>query len=922
MIHRDSLRLTAIAAAALLLSACATTTTAPPAASGAATPAAAQPSASAASGAPGAPGATAPMTAPRPAADPTAPKPFAEVSKDSKRQDGLFPILRKDEKVWLEIPRAWLNKPFLFTINISSSIGERGFYASQMGPDVMAEWRRVGNSIQLVALNTKFRAEGGGKRAGEEAFSPSLLAAGPVASADHPERKSFLVDAGLLLSDIPGMSTRLEMAFRLPYSVDRGNSYFETTRAETGLSTLNAKVHYFTPRIPAPPLVAPPVPVPTPPQATPDPRSMFMGFVYNFRALPEAPMATRRADGRLGHFTESYTDLSDDLKANPRVHHVNRWRLEKKDPDAALSEPVQPIVYWMDRNIPPKYRPAVEAGILEWNKAFEKIGFKGAIVAKQQPDGADWDNMDASHASIRWFVGSDVGFAIGPSHVDPRTGEILDADIGMSDVFARGGRAFIREDAPRALTSIGEQHDHDHGHEHHALAILNQGWREGRNAAYCTYATDAAAEMQFALDILEARGDIAPDSPEADAFVQARIKDVIMHEVGHTLGFKHNFKASTSVTQAQLKDKGYTEAKGISASVMDYNAYNIPLDGEAPTTYNNTTLGAYDYWAVEYAYKPIAKEQEAAELARIAARNTEPGHAYADDTDAGGFGPYDGMDPTANRFDLGDDPLAYYKKRLKLSQELWARVQDRKPELGDDPLRQRRSLLAGFAQLGRASELVGKYVGGMYQVRDVPGAAHPALRPVEPAKQREALRFLATGLFSADSFRFKPEFLTSLTADYVEFMRTEWVSVPAAVSRVQLVALDRLLQPNTAIRLMDLPNYVPAGERKGLITLNEVYGTLQSSIFSELKSGAEIDRLRRNLQREYLRRLQTNLTRGSAATGQFADAYAMLRYHATQLQSELRAAQGKGGQSVETRAHIAESLDMLSATLKATMTRT
>nr|WP_297526533.1 zinc-dependent metalloprotease [uncultured Roseateles sp.] len=916
MIHRDTIQLTAIAAAALLLTACATT--GPTGASTSApTAQAAQPPAGAASGAPGQPGASSPMTAPRPAADPTAPKPFAEVSRDAKRDDGLFPILRKDEKVWLEIPRAMLNKPFLFTINITSSIGERGFYASQMGPEILAEWRRVGNSIQLVALNTAFRAEGGGKRAGEEAFSPSLLAAGPVASADHPERKAFLVDAGLLLSDIPGMSTRLEMAYRLPYNVDRGNSFFEMTRADAQLTTLNAKVHYFTPRIPAPPLVAPPVPVPTPPQALPDPRSMFMGFVYNFRALPEEKMASRRADGRLGHFTESFTDLSDDAKPNPRVHYIARWRLEKKDPAAALSEPVQPITYWMDKNIPPKYRPAVEAGILEWNKAFEKIGFKNAVVAKQQPDDADWDNMDASHASIRWFVGSDVGFAIGPSHLDPRTGEILDADIGMSDVFARGGRAFIAEDAPRGMaggqvSTLAE--------EAQALAALNQGWREGRNATYCTYAHDAAAEMDFALDVLEARGDIAPDSPEADAFIQARIKDVIMHEVGHTLGLKHNFKASTQVTQAQLKDKAWTDANGLSASVMDYNAYNIPLEGEAPTTYNNTTLGAYDYWAIEYAYKQVPKEQEEAELKRVAAQNTLPGHAYADDTDAGGFGPFDGMDPTINRFDLGDDPMAYFRKRLKLTQELWTRVQNRTPEAGDDPLRQRRQLAGGFNQLARASDLVGKYVGGMYTHRDVPGASVAAMRPVDPAKQREALRFLAQGIFSADSFRFKPEFLTSITTDYVEFNRAGFVNIPAAVARVQLGSLDRLLQAQTAIRLMELPAYVPVSQRKGLITIGEVYGTLQASIWSELKTGAEIDPLRRNLQREYLRRIQANLTKSGAASGQFADAYAVLRLHAVQLQSDLRAAQGKG--SIETRAHLAESLDFLSSVLKATMTRT
>jgi hypothetical protein len=911
-----TIKLSAIAAASVMLCACAATSadkqnapqvaTASVAAAASAAPTAQaapapKPAASAPAGA-AAPTAAAPAAA-RPAADPTAPKPYAEVAKDAKRQDGLFPILRKDEKVWLEIPRDWLNKPFLFSINVANSVGERGLYASQMGGSQLVEWRRVGNQIQLVALNTKFRAQGGGKLANEQAFSPSLLAAGPVASADHAERKAFLVDAGLLLSDIAGMSTRLEYAFRLPYAPDRANSYFGATRADAGLSTLTAQLHYATPRIPAPPLVAPPVPVPGAPQATPDPRSMFVGLVYNFRALPAQPMATRAADPRLGHFAESYTDLSDDSRPNPRVHNIKRWRLEKKDPAAALSEPVQPIVYWMDKNIPPKYRAAVEAGILEWNKAFEKIGFKNAVLAKQQPDDADWDNMDAGHASIRWFVGADVGFAIGPSHADPRTGEILDADIGMSDVFGRGSRRLISEDLPTGRDA--------------RLATLQASAPHAHDEANCNYAHEAASEMNFALDVLEARGDIAPDSPEADAFVQAVIKDTIMHEVGHTLGLKHNFKASTTVTQAQLKDKAFTDAKGISGSVMDYNAYNIPLKGEAPTTYNNTTLGAYDYWAIEYAYKVLPQAQEKAELDKIAARSTEPALAYADDADADLAG---GVDPTANRFDLGDDPLAYYKKRLKLSQELWTRVQERQPAAGEDPLRQRRSLLGGFSQLARAADLVGKYVGGMYTVRDLPGSTgRPATRAVEPAKQRDALQFLASGLFSADSFRFKPEFLAALTLDYNEWNRSA-VNIPATVSMVQTQVLDRLLSANTAQRLMDLPAYVPAAQRKGLISLNEVYGTLQSSIWSELKSGAEIDRLRRNLQREYLKRLQANLTRGGGP-GVLADAYALMRMHAVQLQGELRAAQAKGGQSVETRAHLAESLDMLSSVLKAGMQR-
>ena len=912
------LKLSSLAAAVALLSACVAT---PPAA----TPAAAKPAAaifspnaaSAPFGAatpttPIAATATGPQATPKPPADPTAPKPFADVIKEAKSQDGLFPIWRKDEKVWLEIPKDKIGKPFLFTVNVAKGVGERGLYASQMGVDHLVEWRRIGNQIQLVALNTAFRAEGGSKLAVEQAFSPSLLAAGPVASAEHPERKSVLIDAAMFLGDIPGLSTRLEMAYRLPYAPDRSNSYFEAARTDAKLSTLTARMHFFTPRIPAPPLVPSPLPVPppTPPQATPDPRSLFVSFVYNFAALPETAMLPRLTDPRLGHFMESFTNLGDDAKANPRLHFVKRWRLEKADPAAALSEPVQPITYWMDKNIPPKYRPAVEAGILEWNKAFEKIGFKNAVVAKQQPDDADWDNMDADHASVRWFVGADVGFAIGPSHNDPRTGEILDADIGMSDVFVRGGRAFISEDVgfgaaaaqPLQAWSAASPNRHDH------------------NGELCSYAHEAAAEMDFALDLLEARGDIAPDGPEADAFIQARVKDVIMHEVGHTLGLKHNFKASTTVTQAKLKDKAYTDANGISGSVMDYNAYNIAVQGEAQGGFNNSTLGAYDYWAIEYAYKPIAVGAEAAELGRIAARSTEPALAYADDADAGGVGPYDGMDPLANRFDLGDDPLAYYKKRLQLSKELWTRVQDRKPLAGEDPLRQRRSLISGFNQLFRSAELVGKYVGGMHTLRDLPGSTGRAsFKPVEPAKQREALQFLATGLFSTDSFRFRPQFLSTLTVDYNEWNRGGPLNVPAAVARVQLVALDRLLSANTAMRLMDLPAYVPENQRRGLISLNEVYATLQTSIWSELKSGAEIDRMRRNLQREHLKRLQVILTKGGAPG--MADAYALLRLQATQLQGDLRSTLAKGGASVETRAHLAESLDMLSSVLRATMQR-
>jgi hypothetical protein len=916
------LRLLPVAAAVLILTGCATVApdgATPAAKLAAAAPAPAAPATSAAAaptaakpvaGAPaaGTPTAGAPPAAARP--DPAAPRPFAEVIKEAKSDDGFIPVWRKDEKVWLEIPPERLGKPMLLSLSVANSIGERGLYASQMSRDMTVEFRIVGRTLQVLAKNTAFRAAGDAAmaRTVQQSFSDSLMASTPVASAAHPERKSILVDASFLLTDLPGLSTALEFAFRLPYGLDRGNSYIDTARA-TELSTmLNTQLHFATARIPAPPMMPPPPgapQMPLPPQAVPDARSFFVGVVVNFAALPDKPMATRAADPRIGHFTEAYVELGNDLKANPRVHNITRWRLEKKDPAAALSEPVKPITFWMDRNIPARYRPAVEAGIVEWNKAFEKIGFKNAVVAKQQPDDADFDTLDAEHASIRWFTGADVGFARGPSVTDPRSGEILDADIAMSDVFGRGSRRFISEDV--GFSSFAQRQD------------LRQLWQQGGTDAFCSYAVEGAQEMNFAMDLLEARGELDPDSPEAEAFVQAQIKDTIMHEVGHTLGLKHNFRSSTVITREQLKDKAFTDNNAITGSVMDYNAYNIPLAGEPKANLNVTTLGPYDYWAIEYAYRPLEAATEAAELAKIASRSTEPLLAFADDADAGGFGGMTGIDPRDNRFDLSDDPLAWAGRRLALSRELWERLQTRGAKTGDDPLRLRRSLLSGFRQLGPLPELATKYVGGMYTERDLPGSARPTYRPVEPARQREALKFLTTGLFSIDSFQFKPEFLSSLGTDYNEWNRPRPVSVPAAVLSLQTQALDRLMAAGTAQRLLELPYFLPEAQRKTAISLNEMYGTIQGAVWSELKTGSEIDPLRRNLQREHLRRLQSLLTRG--APGLPADALSLARLRADELKGSLQKAAAKPGLSVETRAHLQDSLGTLTEALRATMQR-
>ncbi|MAT14944.1 MAG: hypothetical protein CMJ46_06710 [Planctomyces sp.] len=787
-------------------------------------------------------------------------------AKGMKHVSGMWDIYYNEEKMLVHLKSSHLDKDYLFLTSIARGISEGAVLGGMswgFGDDVLWRFKKVGEKIHVLRRNVRFKADPKTPEAEavKLAYSDSVLYALPILTT---EKGGDLVDmSSIFMSDDQGIGRSLGAGFR--FASDRSTwSSVKTFPHNVELqvaAVYSGMGQEF--------------------DTVPDARGVQINVHYSISELPDSSYKPRLADDRVGYFLTVHKNFSKNPDERHFVRYINRWNLQKEAPSAKMSLPKEPIIFYMEKTVPKHLRPIVQAGILEWNKAFEAIGFDSAIQVRQQGEDEDWDPEDVRYNTFRWIT-AEAGFAMGPSRVNPLTGEILDADIIFDASFLRywqmryelfspeTARELMGRNLPPSVVnnwnarkesivpdSVAVKLDPLHQYQE---ALSSHSHEMGHHSCY--YCNGMQQQMGFAAAVLMAEGDKEGEEKGElpEEFLEQALKEVVMHEVGHTLGLRHNFKASSWKSLDDISDKGKGEAEGIVASVMDYAPANISPDPEKQGLYYTTTIGPYDKWAIEYGYKEEADEKE---LNKIAARGSEEGLQYATDEDT----TYYNSDPLTNRFDLGQEPMSYVSRQMKLTSDLIPKVVDRASKEGQNYERVRTAFNLLFSEYWRSAVFAARYIGGVYVHRDHKGdSERPPFKVVEAEKQREAMKLLQESVFSSPSY-------DSKTLNYLGPSRwSHWgvnnlnrldYPIHEQVQVMQKQILMHLFGGLTLSRLYENEKKVAAED--AIYSLAEHLQLLVDGIFAEWKAGdAEgeynirspyIDSFRRNVQRQSLKEL-------------------------------------------------------------------
>jgi hypothetical protein len=799
----------------------------------------------------------------------------------------------KDGQVYAELPPTFAQKRYFIALTVAS--GDK--YAGLQSGDYYVYWRRYNNKLALIVpdLDTRSNGDPESLSSVNRLFTDTMLltipiitigpSGGPVIDLDSilVGKASKFFGPSVVNREMGGLF-KLQKAKAFPLNIELA---FEIPTASGKLSSLHYSISELNPK-------------------------------SNYRP--------RVADERIGFFITSYSDLGKYNADETKVRYINRWHLEKRDPRLKTSPPKNPIVFYIEHTTPVRYRRWVKQGIQSWNSAFEKIGISDALEVYYQDKSTgahmDKDPEDVRYNFVRW-LNNDIGTAIGPSRVNPNTGQILDADIILTDGWIRhfhyefdnllpniamegfsaetlGWLANNPEWDPRLAFAHASQRDHVRqqltalagraygGHPSTLVdnTLLGDDEYDGLIGRVSQVNGSCMASQGMAFDVAIMRmiyeiqagqvkadetvkedKDAAPKEPVVEemildgmpeSFIGPQLAHLVAHEVGHTLGLRHNFKASSAYTLEQINSVEH-RGKPIGGSVMDYTPTNIRFEaGTAQGDYSMHGIGPYDYWAIEYGYT-FEKD-----LKPILARVGEPELQFATDEDTGG------PDPLARRYDYGKDPLNFAQDQMKLANHHRELVLEKFVKDGDSWSKARRGYHITLSMQTRAISMMGNWIGGVHVYRDKKGDAgdRAPLQVVPVAQQRAAINFVVNTAFNDEAFGLTTELLQRMSTDkWLDRGSRQAVSDPDwpihdRIAGIQSSALTILLNPSTLRRVYDNEFRIPADQ--DALTLPELLETVSSTIWGELDQEITvaasarkpaISSLRRNLQREHVKRL-------------------------------------------------------------------
>lgn len=779
-------------------------------------------------------------------------KSFKELTKDKVEIDGLFTFYR--DTTTNDLLMSIKPEQFgpIYLCNETRSQSEGAFFDNgSMGQSYPFYFKKVGKTIMMMEKNLRIRANEASPmaKAVEHGISDHLIASVTIKSKPADSTEAILIDPSeIFIKDAQNIGFFVGQMGKTGLRFDRKNSYYGIVKSFPENSEIDVHLHYTSSR-------------PLSGETMQNPYSLFHVYHYSLSSLPETDFRPRLADDRVGYFLTMYEDYTNLDSESPYVRYINRWNLKKKNPGARISEPVEPIVYWVENTVPEEYRDAIAEGIEFWNKSFEKIGFRNAIIAKQMPDDADWDPADVRYSTIRWIVIPGGGYAVGPSRANPFTGQIYDADVRVSSDFVRymfnNMDNFIGPLSNEGSITGEDNHDHDFMEEFDKFNQPNQHM--------CNYGSESAKEAAFGLSYaLSSVNTLAEKDSLTKEYVYSYLVELVAHEVGHTLGFRHNFKASTIYSLEQLQDRNFTKQHGITGTVMDYGPPNLAPLGQPQGEYYMSVPGPYDDWVIEYGYSEfgdITPEEEAAKLEAIAKRGAEKELIYATDEDAFGSS-IKSIDPYCNLFDLGNDPLKYCQHKVTLTKELWNNAIKKFEVPGNNYNKIRRVFQSGWRSYIESARYSSKFIGGLHHNRHHigdPGGKEP-FEVVDAAKQREAMKFISNTFFAPNAFKLPNDLWNKLQPDRMPDFAWSLYSTPqvdypihAMALNIQNIVLANLYSPYVLNRLLN--NLERVDPKADKYTMIDMFTDVRNSIWGEMINPSNVNSYRRQLQLSHLNRL-------------------------------------------------------------------